>query len=208
MSEVRVVNATTGGEKGSKLARFDLVPVGPLTKLAEHYGKGAEKYADRNWERGYDWSLSYAALMRHVTAFWSGEDIDPENGMPHMAAVAFHAFALLEFMETRVWLDDRPTSQQVTDENPEFLAAKEGTDLGPIGLERKWRDEHVAALRQRIAREQSQSIYKADVRVTDTLHDQFPQIKSEIARDSQGQQWPPKPPPVGNYADAVPVREK
>ncbi len=67
--EVRIVNETTGGEKGQKLARFDLIPIGPLTRLAEHYGKGAAKYADRNWELGYDWSLSYGALMRHLTAW-------------------------------------------------------------------------------------------------------------------------------------------
>lgn len=106
--EVRTVNEVTGGEKGQKLARFDLVPVRPLTALAEHYGKGALKYANRNWERGYDWSLNYAALMRHVTQWWDGEDLDPETGSHHLAAVAWHAFALLEFAETHPELDDRP----------------------------------------------------------------------------------------------------
>lgn len=108
VDEVRTVNEQTGGEKGRKLARFDLVPVRPLTMLAEHYGKGAEKYEDRNWERGYDWSLNYAALMRHVTEWWNGETIDEETGSHHLAAVAWHAFALLEFAETHPELDDRP----------------------------------------------------------------------------------------------------
>src|SRR5512146_2965093 len=89
-TEVRVVDPNTGGEKGSKLARFDLLPVLPLTELAEHFGRGAKKYADRNWERGYKWSLSFAALMRHAWAFWGGEDIDPETGTPHIIAVAWH----------------------------------------------------------------------------------------------------------------------
>ena len=52
--EVRSVS-TTGGEKGTKLARYDLLPVGPLRQVAEHYGKGASKYADHNWRRGYEW---------------------------------------------------------------------------------------------------------------------------------------------------------
>jgi hypothetical protein len=112
--EVRVVNAETGGEKGQKLARFDLIPAGPLELLAEHYGRGSRKYADRNWERGYSWSLSFAAMMRHAWAFWRGEDIDPETGSPHMVAVAWHAFALIEFMTTRRRLDDRPKPSEVS----------------------------------------------------------------------------------------------
>lgn len=104
--EVRVVS-TTGGEKGQKLARYDLIPARPLELLAEHYGRGARKYADRNWERGYSWSLSFGALMRHAWAFWRGEDIDEETGSPHLVAVAWHAFALLEFFERHKQFDDR-----------------------------------------------------------------------------------------------------
>jgi len=109
--EVRIKNTTTGGEKGSKLARFDLVPVCPLFELAEHYGRGAEKYEDRNWEKGIDWSLSYAALMRHVVAWWGGEDYDEDTGSTHMAAVAWHAFALMEYATTHPELDNRPFSE-------------------------------------------------------------------------------------------------
>lgn len=109
-NEVRVVNAATGGEKGSKDERFDLIPAGPLAKIARHFGIGARKYADRNWERGYNWSLSYGALQRHLNAFWAGEDLDEETQSPHLAAAAFHVLALLEFAETHPELDDRPGS--------------------------------------------------------------------------------------------------
>lgn len=108
MTEERVVNEKTGGEKGKKLQRFDLIPPGPLWQLAEHYGRGAEKYADRNWERGVDWSLAFAALQRHAWAWWNGEDDDPETGSHHLACVAWHAFALLEYQRTHPELDDRP----------------------------------------------------------------------------------------------------
>ncbi|MEC4833770.1 DUF5664 domain-containing protein [Mycobacteroides chelonae] len=108
MSDEVRVTSSTGGEKGSKLARFDLVPVGPQTELAELYGRGALKYESRNWERGYDWGLSYAALCRHLTQFWAGEDRDAETGAKHIVAVAWHAFALAEFMETHPEFDNRP----------------------------------------------------------------------------------------------------
>lgn len=107
--EVRTTSAT-GGQKGVKRARFDLIPIGPLTALAEHYGRGAEKYDNHQWRKGYEWSKSYAALQRHLTAFWDGEDIDPDpamNGASHLAAVAWHAFTLLEFAERFPEFDDR-----------------------------------------------------------------------------------------------------
>lgn len=104
--EVRSVSST-GGEKGTKLERFELVPPEALAKVACHYGVGAAKYAAHNWRRGYEWSKSYAALQRHANAFWSGEDIDAETGSPHMAAVAFHALTLLVFMDEQRAFDDR-----------------------------------------------------------------------------------------------------
>lgn len=115
-TEVRSVDPDTGAEKGTKLARYDLIPVGPLKKLAEHYGKGAEKYADHNWRRGYDWSKSYAALQRHANEFWGGEDLDLELRSNHMAAVAFHAFVLLEYCETMRDKDDRWSTVNAEDE--------------------------------------------------------------------------------------------
>ena len=110
-TEVRIVSST-GGAKGSKPQRYDLIPAEPLRLLAELYGKGAEKYEDRNWEKGYDWSLSFAALNRHLWQFWNGENYDRETGAPHMASVVFHAFALMEFMQTHPEFDNRPNTRK------------------------------------------------------------------------------------------------
>lgn len=108
--EVRLVSST-GAEKGSKIERYDLIPAEPLRLLAQHFGRGATKYADRNWEAGYGWNLSFAALMRHAWAFWGGEDIDAETGTPHIVAAAWHAFALAEYMNTHPEFDNRPSTQ-------------------------------------------------------------------------------------------------
>lgn len=125
-SEVRTAS-TTGGEKGVKLARYELIPTGPLQELASRFGLGAMKYDHRNWERGYEWSKSFGALMRHAQAFWSGEadddlgeeafeaaGVEPVRdaagripGSSHLAAVAFHALALLEWTATHPEFDDR-----------------------------------------------------------------------------------------------------
>jgi hypothetical protein len=104
--EVRTTSPT-GGEKGTKRARFDLVPPQQLWRLAEHYGYGAEKYSDDNYRHGYDWRLSYAALQRHLNQFWAGEDMDAETGSPHLIAAAWHCITLAEFMDTHPEYDTR-----------------------------------------------------------------------------------------------------
>ena len=107
-TERRVVNPVTGGQKGTKLARYDLIPGDALWALAEHYGRGAEKYEDRNWEKGYKWSLGVDALYRHLLAFLAGEDRDEESGLPHMAHAAWHALCLTSFLVRDIGTDDRP----------------------------------------------------------------------------------------------------
>lgn len=107
-TKVLVTDAETGGQKESKSARYDLIPSYPLDMLARVFGSGAEKYEPRNWERGYRWGLSFAALQRHLWAFWRGEDVDPESGLPHLSHAAWHCMVLLEFSRIHPMGDDRP----------------------------------------------------------------------------------------------------
>lgn len=86
---------------------MDLIPWDQIGKVAELYGKGAEKYEERNWEKGYKWSLSFSSAMRHLLAFWNGESYDEETGCHHLASVAFHIFALMRFEEDYPDHDDR-----------------------------------------------------------------------------------------------------
>lgn len=116
--EVRVTDPATGGAKGTKAARFDLIPSDILWELAEHYGKGEAKYPSpddgtgrMNWQLGYRWSLSTAALLRHLYLFLQGEEVDEETGSHHLIAVAWHAIALRWFQGHGVGTDDRvPTA--------------------------------------------------------------------------------------------------
>jgi hypothetical protein len=99
-------NATTGAQKEINDVRFDLIPVEALWEVARVYGVGARKYDDNNWRRGYRWSNSYAAMQRHAARFWAGESMD-EAGFRHLAAVAWHALALLTFENEFPEGDDR-----------------------------------------------------------------------------------------------------
>lgn len=96
MKEERLVSKT-GGAKGSKQARFDLLDWNFLWEFSRLMGRGAEKYDEHNWRKGYNWSLSVAAMFRHIAQFIMGETHDAETGRHHMASVAFHAQALYTF---------------------------------------------------------------------------------------------------------------
>ena len=99
--EVRIT-ATSGGQKGSKPTRYDLIPTDALELLARHYGKGNAKYPAvngiDNWRNGYPWSLSYAAMQRHLNQFWAGEDYDEETGSLHLVAAMWHCATLIHFV--------------------------------------------------------------------------------------------------------------
>ena len=87
--------------------RFDLIPADWETTLAEVLTRGSLKYSERNWEKGMSWSRCYAAVRRHLNAFWRGEDLDKESGLNHLAHVAWGALAILHYYKTHPELDDR-----------------------------------------------------------------------------------------------------
>jgi len=89
--------------------RYDLIPARPLEELARVYSIGANKYGDRNWEKGLSWGRIFAAMMRHAWAYWRGEAYDPVDGQHHLSSVAWCAFALMEYETTHPELDDRKT---------------------------------------------------------------------------------------------------
>jgi hypothetical protein len=107
LNEEERVTSETGGQKGRKPARMDLIPPGPLLELSKVYGFGATKYDDHNYIKGYDWSLSYGAMQRHLMAWAGGEDIDPESGRMHLAHAAWHCFCLMVFAQEGLGNDDR-----------------------------------------------------------------------------------------------------
>jgi len=107
MTETRITDPVTGGQKGIKPERFDLIPFDALEELARVYGVGARKYEDDNWLRGYRWRLSAGALLRHVARWMIGEDRDAETGCHHLAHAAWHCLTLLTFHLRGLGTDDR-----------------------------------------------------------------------------------------------------
>lgn len=77
--------------------------------LKEQFGICAprEQAGARNWEQGFAWGRSDAALKRHLTAWEAGQDNDPETGLPHLWHVLANAAFLVTFEARQIGTDDR-----------------------------------------------------------------------------------------------------
>jgi len=89
--------------------RVDLLPIEPMTQIANVFGFGAKKYFANSYRQGETvvWSRTYGSIMRHMMAFWSGEDNDPESGLPHLAHAGTQLFILMEHTANNTNKDDR-----------------------------------------------------------------------------------------------------
>ena len=87
--------------------RYDLIPPGPLKRLAELYERGLQKYGENNWTKGMPTSRYLASAFRHLEAYRSDED--PEED--HLAAVLWNVMAIMHF-EGSGWDDKYDWSPQ------------------------------------------------------------------------------------------------
>lgn len=88
------------------MAKFDqdkppihLLPTKALQDAAYVFGFGASKYGENNWRKDLNkmpYSRHYSSIMRHLLAFHSGEDIDPESGLNHLD----HAMTQIMILKT------------------------------------------------------------------------------------------------------------
>lgn len=75
--------------------RMDLIFWPAIEDLAKVLTHGARKYSDNNWHKCTSVMRYFGAAMRHMIAFWRGEDNDPESGLPHLS----HAMCCIMFIQ-------------------------------------------------------------------------------------------------------------
>ena len=104
--------------------RFDLLSPVAQMRLARWTQRGAEKYADRNWEKGMPFSVFIDSAMRHINAYLAIKlaarqgkadlPYDPlDRGEDHLAAAAWNLCALMQMEYTHPDLDDLAPSLAV-----------------------------------------------------------------------------------------------
>ncbi len=74
--------------------RYDLLSPLAIDRLAKHYQNGANKYADRNWEKGMPLSIYVDSMLRHGFKFLEGSRVED-----HLAAVMWNASAAIHIEE-------------------------------------------------------------------------------------------------------------
>ena len=99
---------TEGRKDDAEKIRFELLPGDALKAIAVILTFGAIKYADRNWERGMNWSRVYGALQRHLWAWWGGEGLDAETGRSHLWHAGCCIVFLIAYEQRNIGTDDRP----------------------------------------------------------------------------------------------------
>jgi uncharacterized HAD superfamily protein len=88
--------------------RYDLIHPDAQKGLAQVLTRGAQKYAERNWERGMKWSDVLSSLKRHLAAIEAGEDFDPETGLLHADHLQCNAHFLSAYYRIYPQGDNRP----------------------------------------------------------------------------------------------------
>ncbi|MFG0245700.1 MAG: dATP/dGTP diphosphohydrolase domain-containing protein [Phycisphaerales bacterium JB052] len=85
----------------------DLIPPQPLLEVAQVFTYGAKKYSAGNWTKAPSIRRYMAATMRHILAFMSGENTDPESGLPHLAHAATNLMIIMALLAHNPESDDR-----------------------------------------------------------------------------------------------------
>ena len=106
------VHENTGRKDDSGKVRMDLLPPEFLIGTSEVLTFGANKYSDRNWEAGISYGRVFGALMRHMWAWWGGQNKDEETKLSHLKHAACCIAFLITYEERKMTkFDDRPTNR-------------------------------------------------------------------------------------------------
>jgi len=94
---------------GVMKAPFSTIPMTVMAELGVAMLEGAVKYSRHNYrEIGVRASVYFDALLRHATAWWEGEDLDPDSGISHVTKAIATLTVLRDAMIQAKWVDDRP----------------------------------------------------------------------------------------------------
>ena len=95
---------------GATKVPMSRVPVAPLMEVAVALHEGHVKgYRGHNWRiAGVRGSIYYDASMRHLMAWYEGQDLDPDSGINHISKAVAGLMVLRDAMIHDNWTDDRP----------------------------------------------------------------------------------------------------
>lgn len=94
---------------GIRKVPMHVVSMPVVMEMALGMMEGARKYGAHNYRvAGVRASVYYDAAMRHLSAWWEGQDIDPDSGLSHISKAMSCLHVLRDAMMNDMWNDDRP----------------------------------------------------------------------------------------------------
>ncbi|ODS36157.1 MAG: hypothetical protein A7316_10245 [Candidatus Altiarchaeales archaeon WOR_SM1_86-2] len=85
------------------------IPTGPLLELGLAMMEGGRKYGTHNYRAmGARHSVYHDGIVRHLKAWWEGEDIDPDSGLHHLVKIMGCCAVLRDSQLMGNDIDDRP----------------------------------------------------------------------------------------------------
>lgn len=94
---------------GIRKAPMSTVSAAVLAEVGVAMLEGAAKYGRHNYRAvGVRSSVYYDGVMRHLMAWWEGEDIDADSGMSHVTKAITSLVVLRDAMIQGKCEDDRP----------------------------------------------------------------------------------------------------
>lgn len=93
---------------GSNKLPVHLFPASAIAMGSLAFLNGALKYGSYNWRHtGVRVSVYIDALIRHTLAYLEGEEVDPDDGVPHEAAMLACVAILVDAKAAGKLIDDR-----------------------------------------------------------------------------------------------------
>lgn len=141
--------------------RWALVDFEALKPMVHVLAFGAQKYSDDNWKKGLKTKEICESLIRHLTAYLSGQDNDAESGLPEVGHILCNAMFLSYMMQFRPDMDNREKTENpkggILDESnfrhiPEYFAVRLRRDVN-VGNERLIIEQASSKLSSRIKKD-------------------------------------------------------
>ena len=96
-------------EAGQSKPSLAHIPPVALYLEGEVMRQGAEKYGAYNWaDHNMKASIYHDAILRHLFAWWLGEDVDSESQISHLAHIRACCGILIDQHAASRLVDDRP----------------------------------------------------------------------------------------------------
>lgn len=106
---MRVKDSNPKDAIGIKKAPMSTVPSAVMMEIGLAMLEGACKYGRHNYRAiGVRASVYYDACMRHIMAWWEGEDQDPDSHLSHVTKALACLTVIRDAMINDKWVDDRP----------------------------------------------------------------------------------------------------